>query len=38
MIDPQTKPLLDRIEPSVPVAIGANDKLLATEKVVKDYH
>src|SRR5947208_14416466 len=37
MIHPQTKPVLERIEPNAPVATGLKDKLLSTEKLVKDY-
>jgi lipopolysaccharide export system ATP-binding protein len=37
MIDPHTKPVLERKNPNPPVAIGVSDKLLATEKLVKDY-
>ena len=38
MTDPQTKPVLERVEPKAPVTAGLQDKLLATDKLVKDYH
>lgn len=36
-MDPQTKPLMQKIEPKSPTAIGLDDALLRTNKLVKEY-
>src|SRR5205085_4630048 len=37
MIEPQTKPLMQKADPNRPVAADFSDKLLATRKLVKEY-
>src|SRR5882724_256561 len=37
MPEPQTKPVLEKVKTSPPVASGVIDQLLATEKLVKEY-
>src|SRR3989475_8071019 len=37
MIEPQTKPLMQRVDPDRPVATGLDDNLLSTDKLVKEY-
>jgi lipopolysaccharide export system ATP-binding protein len=37
MLEPETKSLLSPSDPSKPTAIGAADRLLATDKLVKEY-
>jgi len=36
-MDPQTKPLMQKVEPESPAAIGLEDALLRTSKLVKEY-
>src|SRR5215468_3419275 len=37
MPEPQTKPVLEQVNPDPPVANGVLDQLLATDKLVKEY-
>ena len=37
MPDPETKPLLDKSDPGAATAVGLVDRLLATDKLVKEY-
>src|SRR6266404_858319 len=36
-MDPQTKTLMQKVEPESPAAIGLEDALLRTSKLVKEY-
>jgi lipopolysaccharide export system ATP-binding protein len=37
MIEPETKPERQRADPAAPVAVGVVERLLSTEKLVKEY-
>ena len=37
MTEPQTKPLLQKAESAAPVAVGIDDALLTTDKLIKEY-
>src|SRR6266853_2579217 len=37
MIEPETKPERQKVDPTAPVAVGVDDCLLSTEKLVKEY-